>query len=338
MDQTRDLTCHDTSVHDISFHHCLAQGTEGQKLKFLKRSSLFFFFQIFSGHLVAQYTDRMSGGSSGDSSGGGETSGGDEVVIYYNVNFVSDGKTVSQQKIERGKYAELPEEPKRDGAEFLHWSLDENGDAVDVKSYTVTENGIYDRAKLSEFEYTPLAEFDTDFLKESGCNQIGDCYKRAQSLALWLSYGISDFPTPNGTGASTESASIDVSESGGELYRYYFTGISYDSFYKALLDVFTQEKADELISDAASRIYSYDGALWIGAVSGGGDTSVVKTEYQVTDKTDDRIVLKRTTWHVNIGEEPIYDSAKDDEYEKEYADYSFVKTEQGWRADSMPLR
>ena len=144
---------------------------------------------------------------------------------------------------------------------------------------------------------------------------------------------ISRLPT-----ASTESASIDVSESGGELYRYYFTGISYDSFYKALLDVFTQEKADELISDAASRIYSYDGALWIGAVSGGGDTSVVKTEYQVTDKTDDRIVLKRTTWHVNIGEEPIYDSAKDDEYEKEYADYSFVKTEQGWRADSMPLR
>ena len=60
-------------------------------------------------------------------------------MIYYNVNFVSDGKTVSQQKIERGKYAELPEEPKRDGAEFLHWSLDENGDAVDVKSYTVTE-------------------------------------------------------------------------------------------------------------------------------------------------------------------------------------------------------
>ena len=64
----------------------------------------------------------------------------------------------------------------------------------------MTENGIYDRAKLSEFEYTPLAEFDTDFLKESGCDQIGDCYKRAQSLALWLSYGISDFPTPNGTG------------------------------------------------------------------------------------------------------------------------------------------
>ena len=215
-------------------------------------------------------------------------------------------------------------------------SADEN--SLIAESYTVTENGIYDRAKLSEFEYTPLAEFDTDFLKESGCDQIGDCYKRAQSLALWLSYGISDFPTPNGTGASTESASIDVSESGGEFYRYYFTGISYDSFYKALLDVFTHEKADELIADAASRIYSYDGALWIGAVSGGGDTSVVKTEYQVTDKTDDRIVLKRTTWHVNIGEEPIYDSAKDDEYEKEYADYSFVKTEQGWRADSMPLR
>lgn len=215
-------------------------------------------------------------------------------------------------------------------------STDENSSIAE--SYTVTENGIYDRAKLSEFEYTPLEEFDIDFLKESGCDQIGDCYKRAQSLALWLGYGISDFPTPNGTGASTESASIDVSESGGELYRYYFTGISYDSFYNALLDVFTQEKADELISDAANRIYSYDGALWIGAVSGGSDTSVVKTEYQVTDKTDDRIVLKRTTWHVDIGEEPIYDSAKDDEYVKEYADYSFVKTEQGWRADNMPLR
>ena len=63
-------------------------------------------------------------------------------------------------------------------------STDENSSIAE--SYTVTENGIYDRAKLSEFEYTPLAEFDTDFLKESGCDQIGDCYKRAQSLALWL--------------------------------------------------------------------------------------------------------------------------------------------------------
>lgn len=211
-------------------------------------------------------------------------------------------------------------------------------DLSTTESHTVTVNGVYDRTRLSEFEYTPLSEFDTDFLKESGCDQISDCYKCAQSLALWLGYGISDFPTPNGTGASTESAYIDVSETGGGLYRYYYTGISYDSFYSALLDVFTPQKADELISDAASRIYSYDGALWIGAVSGGGDASVVKTEYQVTDKSDERIVLKRTTWHVDIGDEPVYDQAKDNEYEKEYADYSFVKTEQGWRADSMPSR
>ncbi len=202
----------------------------------------------------------------------------------------------------------------------------------------VTVNGEYDLTKLSEFEYTPLAEFDAEFLEESDCGQISDCYKRAQSLALWLGHGISDFPTPDGTGAPTKSASIDVSEADGEVYRYYFTGISYDSFYNALLDVFTQEKADALISDAASSIYSYDGALWLGAVSGGGDMSVVKTEYQVTDKTCDRIVLKRTTWHIDTGEDPVYDPAKDNEYEKEYADYSFVYTERGWRADSMPSR
>ena len=217
-------------------------------------------------------------------------------------------------------------------------SLESGFDSSITESDTVIVNGEYDTTKLSEFEYTPLAEFDTDFLTESGCGQISDCYKRAQSLALWLGHGISDFPTPGGAGASTESASIDVSEADGESYRYYFTGISYDSFYNALLDVFTREKADDLISDAAGRIYSYDGALWIGAVSGGGDTSVVKTEYQVTDKTDDRIVLKRTTWHVGIGDDLSYDPARDSEYEKEYADYSFVKTEQDWRADSMPLR
>ena len=211
-------------------------------------------------------------------------------------------------------------------------------DSSITESDTVTVNGNYDTTKLSEFEYTPLSEFDTDFLKESGCNQISDCYKRAQSLALWIGRGISDFPTPGGAGVSTESPSIDVSEAGGGSYRYYFTGISYDSFYNALLDVFTREKADDLISDAAGRIYSYNGALWIAAVSGGGDMSVVKTEYQVTEKTDDRITLKRTTWHVDIGDEPIYDPARDSEYEKKYADYSFIKTEQGWRADSMPAR
>lgn len=47
---------------------------------------------------------------------------------------------------------------------------------------------------------------------------------------------------------------------------------------------------------------------------------------------------KKQMNYVDIGEGPIYDSAKDDEYVKEYVDYSFVKTEQRWRADSMPLR
>lgn len=205
-----------------------------------------------------------------------------------------------------------------------------------AEASTVTVSGEYDRTKLSEFEYTPLAEFDTAFLEESECGQISDCYKRAQSLALWLGHGISDFPTPNGTGVSTDSASIGVPAPGGKTYRYDFTGISYDSFYSALLDVFTPEKADSLISDAAGRIYSYDGALWLAAVSGGGDMSVVKTEYQVTEKTDDKILLKRTTWHVDIGDDPVYDPARDSEYEKKYADYSFVRTDQGWRADNMP--
>lgn len=85
----------------------------------------------------ALFEKTASGGSTGGggTGGGGSTGGGgtggkddgkkdddkkdDDVVITDTVTFISDGKTVATQKVERGKSAKLPAEPKRDGAGIL---------------------------------------------------------------------------------------------------------------------------------------------------------------------------------------------------------------------------
>ncbi len=58
--------------------------------------------------------------------------------IKYTVNFVSDGKTVSEQEIEENKFAVAPKNPELANHIFIGWSLAENGNTVSVGSYAIT--------------------------------------------------------------------------------------------------------------------------------------------------------------------------------------------------------
>lgn len=109
----------------------------------------------------------------GGGTGGGGTSGDkkdDDVVITDTVTFISDGETVSTQKIERGKSAKLPTAPKRDGAEFLYWSLEENGDEVDVESYVI--NGSTTFYAVFKIEETNPNDPEVIAALEKGIKQI----------------------------------------------------------------------------------------------------------------------------------------------------------------------
>ncbi len=118
------------------------------------------------------------GGTGGSGTGGGGTGGGgtsgdkkdDDVVITDTVTFISDGETVSTQKIERGKSAKLPTAPKRDGAEFLYWSLEENGDEVDVESYEI--NGATTFYAVFKIEETNPNDPEVIAALEKGIEQI----------------------------------------------------------------------------------------------------------------------------------------------------------------------
>lgn len=139
----------------------------------------------------ALFEKTASGGSTGGGTGGGGNTGGntgkkdddkkddntkdddkkdDDVVITDNVTFISDGKTVSTQKVVRGKSAKLPAAPKRDGAEFLYWSLEENGDEVDVESYVI--NGSTTFYAVFKIEETNPNDPEVIAALEKGIEQI----------------------------------------------------------------------------------------------------------------------------------------------------------------------
>ena len=81
--------------------------------------------------------DKKDEGEPDDGKKDDNTGDDGKVTITDTVTFVVDGVTVSTQKVERGKFAKLPTAPKRDGAEFLYWSLSENGEEVEVESYEI---------------------------------------------------------------------------------------------------------------------------------------------------------------------------------------------------------
>ena len=81
--------------------------------------------------------------------------------------------------------------------------------------------------------------------------------------------------------------------------------------------------------------YSYNGELWYRPITAGDDITRVFEEYELTDQTDTVLEFKRISYHVDIGEPLDYDPAKKEEYEKSEVEFSFVKTEDGWRAEKF---
>lgn len=99
--------------------------------------------------------DNTGGNTGGDNTGdsgndkptppaGGGSSGSDEddeVTISYRVTFIADGEQFGDiQIVEKGECPEKPEEPVIDGYTFLYWSLEEDGEKIDIRFHEVMED------------------------------------------------------------------------------------------------------------------------------------------------------------------------------------------------------
>lgn len=209
----------------------------------------------------------------------------------------------------------------------------------------VTLIGDYDKSTLADFSYSEVLNRAAmsfsddlgDFLDELGYGEFKELYERAYRLAAVMTFP-DDFPITFDYFRSVkwdDAVQIQVTDEdyAMDCYTYYLTGYSWDSFYSEMLSVFTKEQADELIS-MYKLFYNYDGALWYSPGASGADLTRVHTEY-TAEKTDDTFDIIRTSYHVPLGTTPEFDPEKIDEYETKMTHFTFINTENGWRASEF---
>ena len=210
------------------------------------------------------------------------------------------------------------------------------GDSYKDKVTVVGEHG-----RTADFDYSYAleriqAENVGDFL-DDGYSHFKAMFQRAYTLAYILEGSPDWFRDTIGYRSSEDKPMIQVTDGHtGEYSKYYFSGISWDSFYEKMLEVFVKEVADELIF-GNGLYYNYDGALWLKEASAGGDMSLVHAEYEMTN-LDYLFIIDVTTYHVQIGEEPVFDPEKIDSYTTQGNRFGFILTDEGWRADMFSLR
>lgn len=213
---------------------------------------------------------------------------------------------------------------------YTAYSLDGKGGTVEGEAIPVK-----DRVK---FEYTPAdiknsySESLYEFLSELDMPEITELTERAYTLMLLV--GTEHF------GEFTNIQSTDAILSFSEYDRWYCTGIDYESFCDAYLEVFTADAAERLFS-AYSFFGSYQGELWMVITAMGANVYLVREEYELISKTEKEIVFRRTDFMEDftlpLYGEPVYDPEKRDQYIQETFDYKFVQTENGWRAEEFSV-
>ncbi len=118
--------------------------------------------------------------------------------------------------------------------------------------------------------------------------------------------------------------------------RYYASGIKYDSFVNAYLDVFTVGAAQRVFG-RFQFFRSYNDQLWFSDSAMTGDISGVHEEYELITSTDSELLFRCTVFSAEDLETLEYYPEKRDDYITYTLDYKFVKTADGWRAEEFPI-
>lgn len=147
-------------------------------------------------------------------------------------------------------------------------------------------------------------------------SELAETYYRAMALSNALpNHNLTEWDIEDGEPAYIESSS------GGTFWE---RNVTYDSFYKALQEVFVKETIEPMIKP---YIRSYDGRVWLAGASISKNTSIISTEYAIIKDTDDELVFDTIHYCYGYNE----DGTIKDGYVKEYIRNRFIKTSEGWR-------
>lgn len=92
------------------------------------------------------------------------------------VRFISDNNLISVQRVEKGKFATLPEEPTKEGYTFKGWSLSENGEILDLSVYKITRDKTFYAVFVKNGENeNPVQPVEPDPTPEEPSINLVDC-------------------------------------------------------------------------------------------------------------------------------------------------------------------
>lgn len=218
--------------------------------------------------------------------------------------------------------------------------------ATDLGNGVTLTGKLLDRSELEEFsieedlENYYFYESEINFLDSLNNPEIKELYKREHRLAsiardsiIWPPYS-SKLLLIN-----TEHPYIEGYDENGEWFRYYTTGITYDSFMNEYYKTFTKEAVDKLFQKFPA--YSeYNGELMYGLYGGEGlPGRGARSEFEIISNNGSELVFRRTAYPYDLDDIPPGESAPEwfDEDVAYITDFKYVRTADGWRSASIPL-
>lgn len=246
-----------------------------------------------------------------------------------------------------------PEETEPEGIEMT----DENGLSFILVGDPMSSD------KLVEFDYEKTYQQMQNYsnenmnlsnlfdqLENEGKGEIREIYCRANALRRLISDEFRYPPDFERSTAIENPARIMYSypyiyEYDGETRStvhtgiYSETGIKYDSFYNAFLQVFTKEAADKTIEYLLPAICPIilDGELWVYPATYGVQEGTVYYEYEIVKNTDTEVEfneIRYSSWGANFAHYEYYPWLKELYGTSKYRN-RFVKTDEGWRAEEV---
>lgn len=172
-----------------------------------------------------------------------------------------------------------------------------------------------------------------DFLNSLDNDEQKELYFKALSLIHLMSdtigFQVSD---------SVDNNNVYIKcRKNGYNYTFIETGYTFDSLFSVFCEVFTEEAAKKVI-DHYPGFYEYNGELWYYIGSSSGNGWEVRREYELVNQTDTVLEFRRISFQDDFEVDEAgqdYDPDKRDKYIKEYIDFKFVLTDDGWRVEKF---
>lgn len=117
-----------------------------------------------------------------------------------------------------------------------------------------------------------------------------------------------------------------------ESGTFYEKGVTYDSFYSAICDVFTESSVRQMLDNMPFFI-NYNNELHQQSIGISRDTTIVHTEYEIVKNDDTEVEFDTVNYCVELDSGiKEYDESKRDEYIIKRLPNRFIKADDGFRA------